>query len=625
LRRVAGLDGLRGVAVFAILLYHGGFSWLPGGFLGVSTFFTLSGFLIASLVVVEMDRTEHLGMRSFWSRRARRVLPAALLTLLGIVVFHQAFGAISVARLRGDLVAALAYVENWWLIHTNQSYGDIFGAASPVQHFWSLAIEEQYYLVFPLACVLLTKLVRRRRLITIVFALAALASVLWGAFLTSHVSVSRLYYGTDTRAAEILIGVVVAFALAGYEWGSSPTARRVVNAVGLAAFAVLLLLWWRTTFNGSDLFRGVTALNAICTAVVIVACVHNGWIGRLLGIAPLRLLGIISYGVYLIHWPVYLWLSPQRVHIGIVQLFVLRLVVTLAIAIPMFVLVERPILRRRVFPKAQFAGVAIAASILVLVLTLTLPKPAHPALDLNSSSPVAPQIEALQKHAHDPRPHVLVVGDSLGWTVFAGLEPWGQSHGLDVERFTAVGCGIGGVGELRYLGVVQKTLPDCGDWHTSLRNAVRIFRPDVTLVVMGLADLSPRKDAHGKFESIGEPKFDSMLTAKTTTMMHVLGATGGKVLWATYPHVRVPYQAGATGRPPFVENDRARVDTLNALVERLVPTVPNAQIVRFAEYGRARKGGEFDPDYRPDGVHLDTTGAGEVSKWLGPQIIAATR
>src|SRR4051812_6848630 len=149
-RYIPGLDGLRALAVLGVCCYHGGFGWARGGFLGVSTFFTLSGFLITTLLLREHAHGGRVDFRRFWGRRARRLLPAALLTLAGVLVFHNAFTGLETAHLRGDVIAAVGYVENWWLIHNHQAYGAIFTAASPVQHFWSLAIEEQFYLFFPL-------------------------------------------------------------------------------------------------------------------------------------------------------------------------------------------------------------------------------------------------------------------------------------------------------------------------------------------------------------------------------------------------------------------------------------------------------------------------------------------
>ena len=161
-----GLDGLRGLSVAAVLAFHGGFSWAVGGYLGVSVFFTLSGFLITSLLLAEHDRKGHVALRHFWGRRFRRLLPASLLALVGIGVFGLTVATAEQAeRLGGDIAAAVAYVANWRFIFGGTSYGDLFAEPTPVLHFWSLAIEEQFYLVYPLFMVGLLGLAKGRRLV----------------------------------------------------------------------------------------------------------------------------------------------------------------------------------------------------------------------------------------------------------------------------------------------------------------------------------------------------------------------------------------------------------------------------------------------------------------------------
>src|SRR3954449_12176794 len=213
LPRVRALDGLRGLAVAGVLAYHCGFGWARGGFLGVSLFFTLSGFLITSLLLAERSEHGRIGLRGFWARRARRLLPAALLALAVIVAFGATVASGSQLRgLRGDVLAALAYVANWRFVLAGTSYGALWSAPSPVQHFWSLAIEEQLYLFLPVIAVLALACGRWRR--------AVLAGVLVGfvglslvASLAAHDQL-RAYFGTDTRAAELLVGALLAVVLA---------------------------------------------------------------------------------------------------------------------------------------------------------------------------------------------------------------------------------------------------------------------------------------------------------------------------------------------------------------------------------------------------------------------------
>ena len=184
------LDGLRGLAVVAVLCYHAGFSWAKGGWLGVSVFFTLSGYLITSLLLREWANHGRIALGAFWSRRARRLLPAALATLAGVSALAPVLSSANqLHHLRLDVVASVAYVANWRFLFAHQSYADLFSAPSPVQHFWSLAVEEQFYVTYPLALYAALR-AGGRRLLAAVLATGAVASLLWSLHL--HASVNRV-------------------------------------------------------------------------------------------------------------------------------------------------------------------------------------------------------------------------------------------------------------------------------------------------------------------------------------------------------------------------------------------------------------------------------------------------
>ncbi|MCB0964094.1 MAG: acyltransferase, partial [Acidimicrobiales bacterium] len=203
-----GLDGLRGLAVAAVLVFHAGpAGWLPGGFLGVSLFFTLSGYLITALALTEVSRDRTIHMAAFWARRARRLLPALILTCIGVAVASKYTDLGD--TLRADLIAGLTYTSNWVLVARGQSYTALFEAPSPLVHLWSLAIEEQFYVVLPIAVWLLARRgpgqLRRR------MAIGAAAVMVAGVALDLAVDDPTLaYYGTLNRAPEIAIGVLLA-------------------------------------------------------------------------------------------------------------------------------------------------------------------------------------------------------------------------------------------------------------------------------------------------------------------------------------------------------------------------------------------------------------------------------
>ncbi len=623
LRHVPGLEGIRGTALIVLVLYHGGFPWIRGALFSVSTFFTLSGYLITTLLRNEFHRTNHISFRRFWTGRARRLLPAALLTLLAILVVHRGFAGIAPTQIRGDVLAALNYVENWWLIHTDQTYGAVFGQSSPLQHFWSLAIEEQFYLLLPLTWLGLHRVFRTSRSVAIVFAAGALASFTLAAATIGTWGFTRVYFGTDTRAGELLVGVALAYVVNGHQLDLPERGRRLLNSAAFVSLGVLALLWWRVGLTDWFTFHGGTALNAIATAVIILACLQKGGVTSFMEVRLFRWLGRLSYTVYLVDWPLFLLLDPKRVHLGHWPLFALRMVLTISIAVLVNRFIELPIRRRTLLPGVRFGVVAIVMTTAIIAGSLLLQAPSGPSINLAAVPQVDQQLGGLAAApAHAKNPRVLVVGDSVSWSVSVGLEEWGAAHNVDVAHYFGVACGIGGPGVLQYLGIVRPAPPDCATWHQSIARAVKRFRPDVVLVVMGYVDLSPRRFPDGRFANIGDPKFDRFLRDHIRGVTRQLGSSGARVVWASYPYTKVQSVAGATGPAPFVENDPARMDRLNALIRGIVRRMPNTSIVDFAGYSHDRPGGEFDPEYRPDGAHLVTKSTREVAKWLGPQLAA---
>jgi len=342
-----GLDGLRALAVLAVVLYHAQPAWLPGGFLGVEVFFVISGYLITALLLAEWQQRNHIDLRLFWLRRARRLLPALYLLLLVTLVVATFFLPGQLARLRGDALAAFGYVTNWYLVFGHQSYFVTMGRPSLLQHLWSLAVEEQFYLVWPLLCMALLRWCRR--LITPLILAAAAASAAWMAFLyRPGIDPSRLYYGTDTRAAGLLIGAALATVWSMRQpgkWGPSRSAL-LIDGAGLSALAGLGVLCLRLGEYQPFLYRGGFLLIALLTAVVIAATVQPaGKPGQqLLGCRPLRWVGLRSYSIYLWHWPVLMLTRPHLdLPLGEPALLPLQLALTVALAALSYRYVETPV------------------------------------------------------------------------------------------------------------------------------------------------------------------------------------------------------------------------------------------------------------------------------------------
>jgi peptidoglycan/LPS O-acetylase OafA/YrhL len=344
------LDGLRALAVMAVVLYHGEVSGLPGGFLGVEVFFVISGYLITALLISERQRTGGTDYLAFWARRARRLLPAlfALAAVVGLV--WVLFVPSELARIRGDFVAALTYVINWYQIIVHQSYFDAIGRPSPLRHLWSLAVEEQFYIVWPLALAGIYRITggRRGRMVLVTTAMAV-ASAIWGFMLfTPGVDPSRVYYGTDTRASGVLLGAVLAIAVPPWRMRATLRAggRWVITGIGMIGLVGIAFMILRVNEFDPFVYQGGFVLVDLLTMAMILALVHpaNTVLAKSFSVSPLLWIGRRSYGIYLWHWPIFVLTRPGvDVDVNGWLLLALRLILTFAIAEVSYRFVEMPV------------------------------------------------------------------------------------------------------------------------------------------------------------------------------------------------------------------------------------------------------------------------------------------
>jgi peptidoglycan/LPS O-acetylase OafA/YrhL len=374
-----GLDGLRALAVIAVLLYHGGLTWLPGGFLGVEVFFVISGYLITALLLAQWRRYGRVDFKAFWLGRARRLLPALYLLLVVTLAYAVVFLPEEVAGLREDVLAALGYVTNWYLVLGQESYFEAAGRPSLLRHLWSLAVEEQFYLLWPLLLALGLSVGiagwRRRWVLLLALFGAAASALLMALLYEPGVDPSRLYFGTDTRATGLLIGAALACAWAPWRFGVAGrgnrpaaadrlllqrgrlgwwrrrwgwTAPLFLDLGGVTALGGLVFLCLRISEYDPVLYRGGLACVVVASAVVIMASAHPyARLGNdLLGRQPLRWIGERSYGIYLWHWPVFMVTRPQLdVPLEGPPLLALRLAITVALAELSYRYVEMPVRR----------------------------------------------------------------------------------------------------------------------------------------------------------------------------------------------------------------------------------------------------------------------------------------
>jgi peptidoglycan/LPS O-acetylase OafA/YrhL len=602
---VPALDGMRAIAVFGVMLYHGGAPGVGGGFLGVNVFFVLSGFLITSLLLGEWTTRLTIRLGEFWARRARRLLPALLVLLVGVAVYAKFFASPGqFPNLRLDTLSSLFYVANWHFIFAGSSYFDQT-VTSPLAHMWSLAIEEQFYIVWPPVVLVLlrlgSKLRPSRRLLPVlaVATAGALASAVWMRVLFLHgASATRLYEGTDTRSQDILVGAVLATAMAMWArarpalaarpvpdgrsvgrfdrlhpavgtagalpprphrrdlhrrrgpslkpiaaWEiASPAMRGSLQLVGFAALASGAYLWSRLTGPSAWLFEGGFFAFALLVALVIFCIVtaQAAPLSRALGNRVFRYLGKISYGTYLWHYPLFALLSAERVHLYGLPLLAVRIGITLLVATGSYYLVEQPIRRGRVRSFTEWRAWLLTSFAFLGVVSVTVAT----TLPTAAGAVGTGRIPAPSGSVYVGRPvSVSLFGDSLAFTAGFALSTPGVAAAYDVQFHPGglLGCGIMVVSDQIVQGneshpysACDASAPPSQQWPAIWSGWLGTNRPNVVMLMAGRWEVADEV-IDGQDLHIGEPAFDSVLRADLERAVAVATSTGAYLMLVTAP------------------------------------------------------------------------------------------
>ncbi len=661
-----GLDGVRAIAVTAVVIFHLGATWLPGGFLGVDVFFVLSGFLITSILLTEFGNRGKIDVKHFYLRRARRLLPALYAMLATIVVVTAITTRGELHRLRGDVVAALTYCTNWTQIVWNRSYFDQLSRPSLMQHLWSLAVEEQFYVVWPLLLVLSILTRRLWATFAMTVALIAASSILMAALYTPGTDPKRVYYGTDTHIAPMLVGALLGIVLVQRRRANRPEAGVAGRtAMDVAAIGGLIGLAWACTaitYYSTGLYRGGYLLISIATLAVVLAATTAGTLtSAVLGWAPFVWIGKRSYAIYLWHWPI-LMLTRPRVDVSWhgPPLIIAQLAVILIASDLSFRYLERPIRQygflaflrgtgrhsngdrnlRSAWLSAASIGV-VGTVVLTLATAPAAPTgievdthktptvhivvPGHGKRHHHKSKPGGQHSTPGKKHHHKPKPpppfkrpvRVSFFGDSQGMTLLIN-KPNGLDNLITTSDSTVEGCGVLLGTITSRVGFTRNLTSDCGNWPALWREHAQLHRPQIAAIELGAWDVFD-DTVDGKRLAFGSPEWDAYFEQQLAKAIHLLINEGAQVALIGVPCYR-PIAAG--GLPLLPErglDDRTRHVT--SLLEQAAQQDPQRVFMIHPPKQFCHGPISTDVNYRWDGTHFYKPGTALMFDVITPQLL----
>jgi len=615
------LDGLRGAAVAGVVLFH--LERLQGGFLGVDLFFVLSGFLITSLLLNEARAGANVDLRAFWARRARRLLPALWLLLVGVAGLLLLYTpSAERPRFRGDALATLGYVANWERLTSQATYWDMFSQRSPLEHMWSLAIEEQFYVLWPLALVGALALARpqgRARQLAAVRGLAltgAALSLLWMALSYRALDPNWAYFSTPTRLGPTLLGAAVATLAVDRALRRTRRAPEwdVLAVAALFAMGVLAL-----SVDGLDgvYYRGGLVVFALASCAVIWAVTGGppGLVATTLSLRPLRWLGRISYGVYLWHWPVIVYMTVPRVGLDRWAVDGLRIATTLAVAAASYRWLEQPIRRGALHGRRLVVTTGIALAVtLGAVLLATRGDAKVEDVQLDEDQPLA-GVDNPVIHVPAQVPggqlKLLLVGDS-------GAAEWGPTlvdiaeggDGVAAAFAAQISCSIvyaDGPGRQPDGSLIDRE-PCDADRTDMWSRLVDEYDPDVVVYYLANVGFVEEHRLDGEWVPECDARYGRYLEGALGDEAALLTSRGADLVLATSPYTAT-----------MTVGSKDEVDCRNATFRRLAEAHPGTRVVDLNAF-IASQIPLTDTSMFSDPVHLSKEGSRRASRWLLPQM-----
>jgi peptidoglycan/LPS O-acetylase OafA/YrhL len=675
------LDGVRAIAVAMVLFFHAGFGWMRAGYLGVSIFFTLSGFLITSILLREGGRTGDVNLSRFYARRLRRLLPASLLclTFIGVAYLNGQFA--SVPKFRGQMLGAALNVYNWVQIGSDSRYGDVYAGTtaftSPLEHYWSLAIEEQFYLIWPVVLLLIIRRFANRdpkvitTLITGLFVFFAITSPL----LAIRYGPDFAYWSTPTRFAEILAGAALAAAMI-----SGTRIPVWIGRLALPALAGLVVLAVVLPSASGPAYTGWMGAIAIVSGLLILGLQAPSSLRSTLSVLPLVALGRMSYGIYLFHWPVFVLYRQHGWDLSSPGGFIIAVGTTVAISATSYFLIEQ-VIRNAKWPSPRtilVAGAAIGVSVAAILampvsrgflepnadalasasidpdekpVTLISPEeePAAattstpqaapistdaappPETDTAATAPAAPTSTTAPTPAPEiplsislpqtpNRPvRVLTVGDSTAFYVGQALAEWAVDNS-DFARSNLLwcqGCGFILDGTITSWDSAPYVQRSGEVVRDELPQWVNDLTPDVVVLMTTVNDMTNRIWADE--EGILTP-FDELYFERMTESYNSVTETLIELGVPNIVWISPPVPNGHWPVPEMAELERW--DVLHGLLTTIEENNPDrVTVVDLADWMN-RSGHTNDPIWRPDGTHLTEDSALIlVNEFLGPLLV----